>query len=518
MDYKFKTQPFDHQLKHFLASRDLEHHGVLWEQRTGKTKLLIDTAAYLHCQDKIDAVLIIAPKGVHRNWTNIELPIHLPDYFPSTIQCWPKYNDKELFDFNGLHILSMNIDALNTEKGFALAQKFLANFKALLIVDESSTIANPSAQRTKKLMALKKWAKYRRIAEGTPSTNSPFSIYSQFKFLDEEIFGSSFISFKHRYAVFCDESDKKYMAIKRKLPPKAQRFFEMVKEDSNGKPMYANLNELSSIINKHSSRVLRAECFDLPPKMYSVVNSDLSDEQRKTYKSVRQKLESKFIEEGDEKTLTISIALTRVMRLQQITGGFVKYDEDLHPTLIGEEWQDIPKMVSLIDTLKESSGKVIIWDRFQAELGMINQAIGEEFGPHSMVSYHGGISDKDKEAAINSFQDQKIIHIPGKAMPIIEPCPSSVKFFIGQAQSGGRGITLNKASHVIYYSNLDSYIYRAQSEDRAQGKHAVAYDDIIVDNTVDAFVLDALKHHKDVADVITGDREKFMDMVFGSKI
>lgn len=495
IDYKFQTEPYKHQLDGFLNSRDAEFYGIFWEQGTGKSKLVIDTGGYNYCTGNIQGMLAVAPKGVHRNWFKREIPTHLPKYIPVFMQCWPKV-DNRLWKPGHFNVLCMNIDALITDKGFDCAAQFLSQFPALYTIDESSRIKTPSAQRTKASIKLTKYSKMRRIASGTPA-NKPFDLYSQLQFLSPEICGNSYTAFKNRYAVWCDESDAKFMAIKKKIPQHKQKWFQMVKTDSNGKPVYQNIDELTAILNKYGSRVLKEECLDLPPKVFQEVFVDLSPEQRKFYKSVLNKMESEF----DGKTVSIPIILTRYMRLQQIVGGFIQYDDDKEPYLIGDTWKDIPRCQNLVDSFEDFDGKAIIWAKFRPELNMLQKALCETYGEESAVTYHGGTNDKDREYALDNFQNPD----------------SPVRFFIGQQRAGGIGLTLTEAEEVHYYSNDFSYEYRKQSEDRAHRSgltHKVLYKDYVAEGTIDEVVIKALVHHQDVADQITGDNIRYMEEIW----
>jgi hypothetical protein len=174
---RFKTKPYDHQLEAFNLSSELESFALLMEQGTGKTKVIIDTAAHLFGLGRIDAVLVVAPNGVHRNWIHNELPVHHPDWAPHIATYWSSMPTKaerkaleNLSDpkFVGLRWLSLNVEAFSSEKGRKMAENWLRTHKVLFVVDESSRIKTPTAQRTKNILKLAKLAPYRRIMTGTP--------------------------------------------------------------------------------------------------------------------------------------------------------------------------------------------------------------------------------------------------------------------------------------------------------------------------------------------------------------
>ena len=207
MNYKFKSKPFAHQSKALEMSWNKEVFAYFMEMGTGKSKVLIDNIAMLFNAGKINGALIIAPKGVYKNWFDSEIPNHMPDYVEKKIGLWrtdPNAKDlKPLFSTGAeLHILIMNVEAFSTKKGVLFAHKFLSCHNALISIDESTTIKNPNAKRTKSILSLKPLSKFRRILTGSPVTKSPLDLFSQCQFLDSWLLNqSSYYAFRTRYAV-----------------------------------------------------------------------------------------------------------------------------------------------------------------------------------------------------------------------------------------------------------------------------------------------------------------------------
>lgn len=501
-DYCYKTKPFQHQHDVFMSSRDKEYFALLMEQGTGKSKVTVDTAAWLYAKGEIDAMLVIAPNGVHSNWVINEVPTHCPDYvFPQAAiyrSSMSKEEEKQLCKVleatnTGLRIVALNVEALVTQKGVAFVKNFLIGFRTLLVVDESSVIKSPKAQRTKNLLKLAVHAKYRRILTGTPVTQGPLDLFTQFTFLDQDILRtSSFYAFRNRYAIMREMKT-------------AGRSFQTVVG-------YTNLEELQALVAPHSYRVTKAECLDLPEKLYSKRYVTLSSEQARLYKQLKKDIVAEF--NGME--MSAPLALTKLLRLQQIVGGFFVPDKEIHLDVYSSEEQDTffveegkdfppmcrdvtpqpidkvnPRVESLIELLEETNGKVIIWARFRAEIQAIITRIHQEFGQASVVEYHGGVPNDERAAAIHSFQNA-------------EGC----RFFIGHVQAGGKGLTLHAATTVVYYSNDFSLENRLQSEDRAHRigqKHNVTYIDMIAEGTLDEKIVKTLRSKKSVADLLTGD-------------
>ena len=210
MDYKFKTKPYKHQLIALEMSWNKSTFAYFMEMGTGKTKVLLDNLAMLYDKGKVDGALIIAPNGVIGTWYGQEIPAHLPERIPIVKVLWKslinqKQQDKldRLFETGeDLHILIMNVEAFSSDKGKLFAAKFLRSHKSMMVVDESTTIKNPKAKRTKNIVELSQTSTYRRILTGAPVTKNPLDLFSQCYFLDpDHLDHGSYFSFRNRYAV-----------------------------------------------------------------------------------------------------------------------------------------------------------------------------------------------------------------------------------------------------------------------------------------------------------------------------
>ena len=209
MNYKFKTKPYAHQMTALEKSWNRETFAYFMEMGTGKTKVLIDNLAMLYDKGKIDSALIVAPKGVVKTWYEQEIPTHLPDHIENVTVLWQSNITKKqrekldtLFETSGdLHILIMNVEAFSTEKGVKYAESFLNSHRCLMAVDESTTIKNPKAQRTKNIISIGNRARYRRILTGSPVTKNPLDLFTQCYFLDPfHLEHESFYSYRMRYS------------------------------------------------------------------------------------------------------------------------------------------------------------------------------------------------------------------------------------------------------------------------------------------------------------------------------
>jgi hypothetical protein len=460
-DFKFKTKPFDHQRKAFYMSRDSESFALLMEQGTGKTKVIIDNAAYLYGAGKINCMVVIAPNGVHRNWIRKEIPEHLPEWCPyESAYYYAGMNKKDLERFEDimtvqdkLKIFTFNVEGFVSKKAYALIDKIVWTNDVLLVVDESSRIKRPGAERTKIITKLSKQAKYRRIMTGTPVTKGPEDIYSQFKFLDPQILGyDSFYSFKARYCIMGGFENKQIVA-------------------------YQNVDELTKNIEGHSFRVLKKDCLDLPDKIYQRHPIELSTKQRKLYDQLRKS----YIAEMEGEQIDAPATITRILRLQQIVCGWFPTETEVKP--IDDK---NPRLQALLEILSDIDSKVIIWARFKADLKAIERELGK-----LAVSYHGDVSNDARAEAVDRFQNDP-----------------KIRYFIGQPQSGGIGLTLTAADYAVYYSNSFDLETRLQSEDRCHRigtKNNVTYIDLEAPKTIDSKIIKALRSKKNLADIITKD-------------
>ena len=470
MNYKFKTKPYEHQLTALEKSWNRETYAYFMEMGTGKTKVLIDNAAMLYDKGKIDGLLIIAPKGVIGTWYNQELPAHLPDHIENVTVLWQALINKKqqsklntLFEIsNDLHILIMNVEAFSTDKGVKFAKKFLLSHNTLMVIDESTTIKNPKALRTKSIVEISKMAKYRRILTGSPVTKNPLDLYAQCYFLDPyHLEHQSYYSFRMRYAIM-------------KTAFISGRSIQLVSG-------FKNLAELSKKLQPFSYRVLKEDCLDLPPKIYMKRTIDLTPEQKKVYKQMKEEA----LAELHGKQITTMTALTQLMRLQQITCGHFVADDGTTQQIKSN------RLNELMDILDEVEGKAIIWAHWQKDIQVIKEAIVKEYGPRSVVDYYGLTTQEDRETNRTRLQED-----------------DTCRFLVGTPQTGGYGITLTAANTVIYYSNGYDLEKRLQSEDRAHRigqKKSVTYVDIIAEDTIDKKIQDSLRKKINIASEVLGE-------------
>ena len=473
MKYKFKTKPYAHQLTALEKSWNRENYAYFMEMGTGKTKVLIDNASMLYDKGKIDSLLIIAPKGVVGTWYNQELPTHLPNHIENVTVLWQANITKKqqeklktLFEIEtAFHILIMNVEALSTSKGVDFATKFLNSHRTMMAIDESTTIKNPKAKRTKNIMQLANLARYRRVMTGSPVTKNPLDLFTQCYFLDPYLLGhESYYSFRTRYAIM-------------KTANIAGRQIQLVSG-------FKNLGELSDKLKPFSYRVLKEDCLDLPDKIYMKRNINLTPEQLKVYNQMKKEALATL---NGKITSTVN-ALTQLMRLQQITCGHFTADDGSTQSIKNN------RITELMDVLEEIEGKAIIWAHYQYDITNIIKEVVKVHGPGSIVDYYGLTPQDERQGNIKKFQNDP-----------------KCRFIVGTPATGGYGITLTAANTVIYYSNGYDLEKRLQSEDRAHRigqKKSVTYVDLICDETVDEKIVKSLRKKINIASEVLGEELK----------
>ena len=469
MNYKFKTKPYGHQLDALEASWNKEVFAYFMEMGTGKSKVLLDNAAILYDKGEINALLLIAPKGVYKNWYDSEIPTHLPDHVDTNIVLW-KTSDKSkkqqlllnsLFKPGAhLNILIMNVESFSSGNGSDFAYKFLASHpKSMVAIDEATTIKTPTSNRTKNILSLSKHCKYRRILTGSPVTKSPLDLYSQCQFLDPWLLDQqSYYTFKARYSI-C----KKIQVNGRQV--------EIVVG-------YRNLGELSEKIKSFSKRILKEDCLDLPEKSYVKHYVELTKEQQKVY----QQMKKEAIAFLDGKMQSSATVMTQLMRLHQITCGHFTADDgtikDLPCSRLGE----------LMSILENVEGKTIIWSHYTHDVRRIIKEIKKVYGDDSVVDYYGATDTDSRSKNIKKFQTD-------------DKC----RFFVGTTHTGGYGITLTAGSNMIYFSNGYDLEKRQQSEariDRIGQTKKMTYIDIMTQDTIDERIVKALRNKVNIANKI----------------
>lgn len=506
--YDFFRVPYAHQERTFQATRNAEYWGILFEQRCGKSQVLLDTIAWNYERGRITGAIIIAPNGVHRVWAEDEIRDVLPPRTNYRVIFWQagkcegkrfqKYAEDSL-RHDGLLILCVNVDALLTKSLQQYFNKFIKARRAFMAaLDEAVDISNPKAQRTKIAVKLSRYAAMRRILEGTPGAAKPLGLYSQFDFLREGALGfTSYFAFRNRYAVYETK-------IRHVWDDVRKRHVETTYPELIG---YRNEAELAARVARYSTRVTRAQCVDLPPKIYQKRYVSLTPEQRRVYENLREEFRTDIQQGGN---VTAAMQLTRIMRLQQIASNHVTTDSTKtfcvacsgegcelcgNEGFVGAPGHVVPvdpnrnpRLDELERVLDGLDGKVVIWARFTPDVDDIVARLRQK--GHAVARYDGVVGNTERAENLEGFR------------------LGDIRYFVGKARAGGRGLDLSMAPTCIYYSHDWSLRYRLQSEDRLQNlglTRGVLYIDIIASDTKDEEIITALRSGKSLADLIAGD-------------
>ena len=462
--YKYKTEPFKHQRQSLIEGAEPHNFAYFMEMGTGKTKVAIDNAAYLYQAQKIDYVFVIAPNSVYQNWKK-EIDIHCPE--ETNIYIWKVSKDKTFkMDPNKLTFVLMNVEALSHSSGKKWLESKLQKhgMRSMIILDESTSIKNLKASRTKAIIKIGQLARFKRILTGSPITKSPLDLFSQCAFLDKKLLGyENFTVFKSKYAVMYNIERGGYSI---QIPK-----------------YYVNLEELEFKLKNFSYRVRKKDCLDLPEKMYVQRYVDMPEEQRQAYD--RLKITAMTIMQDEE--VSYNNKLTELLKLQQVTNGFVKTDEG---NIV--DFKTNAKLKELMSIIEETQDKCIIWANYVHNIESIKSKLAETYGTDSVVSIYGKDSVEDRNQAVENFQNK-----------------DEYRFLVGNPTVGGYGLTLTAAKYVIYFSNSYNLEVRQQSEDRAHRigqKSQVTYIDIICRDTIDQMVLHNLENKIELSAKTLGEQ------------
>ena len=529
--FVYKTVPYEHQIKavHYLYGK--EAFALLMEQGCGKSKVLIDIASNLFLEKKIDAVFLIAPNGVHIQWSEEQIPIHTP--IPYTDLVWEHTTSskaqRELEHFvtdkiDTLKWFIVNVEAFSRDTHLALFKTFLKRNRTFVIIDESTRIKSPTAQRTintiqglsdvikvgKRITSVTPLSKYRAIATGTMVTNSPYDLFSPFEFLKHNYFGLDYYSFRNHYGIECRISlPGSYKGYTRKITSReinsvrtyidsgknveevahimaiSESSVRFLKDNRSVMAPYKNLDELKEKIKPVSFIVRKVDCLDLPPKIYEKVYVELSAEQTRVYKELTKELTSTY--GGAE--LSVLNKVTLLGRLSQITGGFFAASETE-----GEKttpFAQNPKLEALVDDLCECADFPVIIIAFHvAEIKAIYNRLVKEYDGDRVEYICGEVGKEARATIIEAFKH------------------GDVKILVANARTIGMGYNLQISHSQYFFSNSYSMEERAQVEDRihrdGQKSDTVIYKDIIARNTVDEKVLSVLKSKIDLLEYMRG--------------
>ncbi len=462
---------WDHQYLERLLYFDDPARGLFWSMRTGKSKSVIDLATELTESGKITGMIIVAPNGVHMNWTRRELPKHWPKTL--TLECltWiskttkPKHVNSFANSTTDLSVISVNVEALQLPRFQKMVRSFLRKHdgKILIVFDESHLYLSPGSKRTRLARGLSAKCSHRRILTGTAALNSPLHLWSQLELLSPAALGyKTFGAFKKEFADY----EVGYRAG-------GQQYPKLVR--------YKNLERLRALVADWVTVVPRSEVTGLPSLLLTERPVMFSSKQEKAYNQIVKKMESEVSED-----LTIEEAIVRITKLRQVLSGFV-LDEDGGVVEIDS---CPPRFTALLDEILGTDPcRSIVWCQYREEMRRLKVFLAEN--DVLALEYHGGVNAHDRQQNIDLFQNWKI------DKPVV---------FLAQPQAAGMGLELSNAEAVIWYSHSFDAIVRDQATERATKMNAgsVSVIDILTPGTVDATMLSVVRDKQGLADLVTG--------------
>ena len=418
----------------------------------------------------IKRVLIVAPTSVCAVW-----PREFADYaaFPYTVRTLlgdkakrlKELNDLVRFPYQNMKVAVINFESVWREDIFEALVAYDAD---LIIADESQRIKTWNAAQSTAMHQLGDKARYKLILSGTPVQNQAVDIFSQYRFLDPSIFGDNFYSFRNRYCVMGGFNQKQIVKYK----------------------------DLDTLIRKEHSiayRVTKDEALDLPEQTFDDRVVPMSKKERSIYDRLRR---DSYAELEGGGTITATTVLTKLLRLQQFTGGFLVEDDAARPKLVSRGKLDALEDI-LQDYVVEGRKKLVIFARFLPEIHEIEALCNKVLGKAGMraVAIYGDIKKEERGAIVQRFQTDP-----------------ETTVFVGQIDTAGTGITLTAADTCVYYSvnfNFATYSQSLSRIHRIGQKNRCTYIHLVADQTIDETILQALAKKEDLAKTVVDNWRAF---------
>ena len=447
------------------GERMTENHkgfGLLFEMGCGKTLTSIAIMGMLYQEGKIDRALVVAPTSVVAVW-----PHELSDYaaFPFTVETLLSDKDKCRKLLGGLvryPYPKLKVAVINYEKTWREGyREALKEYDPdLIICDESQRIKGHDSKQSEAMHELGDAARYKMILSGTPVQNNVTDIWSQYRFLDKSVFGELYYPFQNRYC-------QMHSVYKSKV--------------------VRTLNEDELVAKEHSIafRVTKEEALDLPEQTFETRQVEMTAKERRTYNSLLLKSVAEIEGEG---TVTATTVLTKLLRLQQFTGGFLVKDGGAKPERVSTAKLDALKDI-IEDYVMDGGKKLVVFARFipevEAIIKMAEKTLKPEKTGKKVVSIQGSVKKEERGGIIERFQKD----------------PDTV-VIVGQIDTLGVGVTLTAADTCVYYSKTYNYATYEQSLSRIHRigqRNVCTYIDLVCVDSVDERISEALKKKEDLA-------------------
>lgn len=455
MKLPIKANPYQHQKIAFnFALQKLEEQGcaaLLMDMGLGKSLTSIAITGQLFNDKKIERVLVICPTSIIGVWLEEFKKFADFDYCIEAIIGTTMSKRKDKLKLL-CHKIGLKVAIINYEATWRMEKELNTYKPDVIICDESQKIKNPSASQSKTIHRLGVKAKYKIILTGTPVQNSPMDVFSQWKFLDPNIFGLSFYAFRNHYAVMGGYYNHQILR-------------------------YKNMDELTSKAHSVAYRITKEEALDLPEQIFLNRYCELEPTARKIYDTVVKESYAELMD-GE---ITATNVLTKLMRLSQIAGGHVKDDEGRMQVISKSKLNELRDIME--DVIIDNKKKLVIFARFIPEIESIKSLAREMDIRYSYIT--GEIKTEERSEMCSKFQND-----------------NNIKLFIAQIQTAGLGITLTAADTAVFYSldfNYANYSQAIARTHRIGQKNTCTYINLIATETVDEKILKALESKQDIA-------------------
>jgi len=460
-----RAAPYKHQIDAFnfvcgkfglIPSAGMPSPGaaLLMEMGTGKTITSIAVAGALYQAGKIRRVLVVAPLSILGVWEEEFAKFADFDY---TLAVLTGSGAKKADTLRHMRGTPLQVAVINYESAWRLEKELAAWNPDLIIADEGHKIKTHNIAASKAMHRLGARARHRLLLTGTVITNKAIDVFSQYKFLNPAIFGQSFYVFRNRY-------------------------FDMVGY-GNHTPVLKRSMEQDLMKRLHSVafRATKAECLDLPETTDIVRTVELEPAAMKIYKDL---VKDSYAELGQSE-VTVTNILTRLLRLSQLTGGFLGDDEGSAPQRVSTAKQ--AALEDIVEDVLQEGGKLVIMARFISEINAICRMLEKKEIRYSLIM--GGV--KDRDAQVSAFQNDP-----------------KVQVFVGQIATAGLGVTLTAASTMVFYSldySMSNFEQAKARIHRVGQKENCTYIFLTAKWTVDVRIIKALRDKADLARMLVDD-------------
>lgn len=443
--------------------------GFLFEMGCGKTLTAIATMGAMYNAKAIKKVLIVAPTSVVSVWPK-EFDEYADFKYKVNVLLGTKQKriaqleELERFPFEALLVAAINYESTWRD---GIYDKIIAWQPDLVICDESQRIKTHDSQQSKAMHEIGDIAKYKLILSGTPVQNNIVDLFSQYRFMDPKVFGTNFYAFRNKYCIMGGFNNKQVLGIKQSMKS------DLIKREYS-----------------QAYRVTKEECLDLPEQMFETRVLAFDDKERKLYDQLKK---SSIAELENGGQISAPTVLTKLLRLQQLTGGFLIKDESDKPEQVSDV--KIKALEDIIDDyVGETGKKLVIFARFRAELDLIEKLIKKKKLGYGMI--YGDVKLEERGNIVKDFQTNP-----------------DTKIFLAQIDTAGLGITLTAADTCVYYSLNFNYAAYSQSLARIHRigqKNCCTYIHLVIEKTVDELILKALSKKEELAkNIVDTWREYF---------